>query len=202
MILHLGARLKRCPICAVRLKPKNIGAHLSRVHPIYSFGIPKVELSSKCLICGKRIDTELTKNKLQICNEHYVSNVRKFLVKDNYLKLKSINNESLVEKPENTVWMINYILNEMFSLLTWQPENISEEQYCMFSETSTFAGYLILRITETIPNVEEILYDISIKKIKEPTSKKDEMKINKLFIDMSVEFELFIGIKIRFKRFF
>ncbi len=113
-----------------------------------------------------------------------------------------MNTTSLKEKPAVAGWMINHSLNELFSLLTWEPENISEQQFLAFSESSTFAGYLILRIVEAIPNISEILYDILAENLKAPTSAKEEMRINKLFLDMSMEFELFIGIKFASNGFF
>jgi hypothetical protein len=155
----------------------------------------KVPISSKCIFCGKTNDLSQTKHGLPICNEHYVSDVRRFLVQDFYLKLKDKNSRALRENPEIAGWMANYILNEINSLLTWTPEDISESQFKLFSETSFFAGYLLLRLSETLPDLGDILHAISLNKLKEPTSVKLEMKINKLFIDMTMEYELFIGIK-------
>lgn len=195
MIVYLGSRARRCPICGVGIKPKNLGRHLNRVHPIYSYEIPKISVSLKCVFCGKTKDLFKTKHGLPICNEHYVSDVRKFIVQDFYLKLKAENSHALRDNPEIAAWMANYILNKINSLLTWEPETIPESQFILFSETSFFAGYLLLRLAETIPNLGEILHAISLSRLKEPTSAKSEMKINKLFMDMTMEYELYVGIK-------
>lgn len=186
---------KHCPICGIRLNPKNIGKHFYRVHPEYCCEMPKVQISSKCVICGRSNNPNKTKYGLSICNSHYVGDVRRFLVKGFYLKLKDKNNHQMKGSPEVIGWAINYVLNEMNSLLTWTPEEISQAQFTLFSEMSSFAGYLLLRALEIFPNLGEILHGISLGKIKKTNSVKERAKINKFLMDMKVEYELFIGIK-------
>ncbi|MHA1834623.1 MAG: hypothetical protein ACTSV7_11630 [Candidatus Baldrarchaeia archaeon] len=177
------------------LNPKNIGRHISRVHPEYHCEMPKVSVSSKCIICGRFNDPARTKYGLSICNGHYVSDVRRFLVKEFYLKLKDKNNCQMTGSPEVAGWAVNFVLNEIYSLLTWMPEEIPQFQFMLFSEMSSFAGYLLLRSLEMFPNLGEILQSISLRKMKEPTSKKMKMKINKFLIDLKIEYELFLSIK-------
>ncbi|MEM3697462.1 MAG: hypothetical protein QXQ94_08210 [Candidatus Bathyarchaeia archaeon] len=157
--------------------------------------MPKVPISSKCIICGRSNDPDRTKYGLSICNSHYVDDVRRFLVKGFYLKLKDENNRQMKGNPKIVGWAVNYVLNEINSLLTWTPEEISQIQFMLFSEMSSFTGYLLLRALEMFPNLGEILCNISLGKIKIPTSAKEKIRINKFLLDMKVEYELFIGIK-------
>jgi len=202
LIVYFGLKAKRCPVCGVRLKPENLGRHISRVHPAYAYGIPKVPVSSKCFFCDRVNDPSKTKYGLPICSKHYVTDIRKFLVPKFYLKLKERNSQTLKENPEIAEWMINYMLNKINSLLTWNPEEISESQYLLFYESSSFAGYLLLRLLEILPELGEILYSISSKEIEEPKSIEFETKINKLFLDMTIEYEFFIGIKFAINGYF
>ena len=196
MLIYLGPSVRRCPLCNVSLKPKNLGRHITRVHPVYSFSIAKIRLNSdKCPICGQSNDPSKMKYGLPICTKHYVSDVRRFLIRDFYLKLKERNSRAIKDNSNIAAWMANYQLETINSLLTWYPEEISDNQYLAFSEASMFAGYLLLRLLEVLPDLAEISYSMVSGKVAEPKSKSSEVTINKLFLDMTVEYELFVAVK-------
>lgn len=191
-----------CPICSVYVKPENLLNHIRRVHPRYSNGIEKVSIDTrKCPICGRINDQNKNRYGLSICDEHYVSDARGFLIKNFYLKLKEENNSELTSDPVSSCWLIKYQLHMINALLGWEPEKINEEQYLAFSETCIFTGYLLLRLIESIPKAEEILYQLVKKDISQiPNVIKN--KIGKIAIIMNAEFELFVGIKFASNKFY
>jgi hypothetical protein len=186
----------RCPLCNVSLKPENLGKHIERVHPRYSSGVAKISIDLRiCPICGNINDSLKTKWGLSICNKHYVKDARHFLIKNFYLKLKEKNNMELVSEPETVFWMLNLQLHRINALLGWEPEKAGDMQFLMFTETSAFTGYLLLRVIEAVPNVKEMMYSFaeSDKPIRPP--KKFQSKVAKLLMLMDAEFELFVAIK-------
>jgi len=52
------------------------------------------------------------RNMACLCNGHYVSDVRRFLVKEFYLKLKDKINCQMKGSPEIAGWAVNFVLNE------------------------------------------------------------------------------------------
>lgn len=172
---------------------RSLREQISQVSNI--FEVPKVQVSSNCTLCFKENDISKTKYGLPICTEHYVTDIRKFLIKKFYLKIKEKNSRTIKENPKVATWIFNDMLNKIFWSLTWEPETISEFQYLMFCEYSNFTGYLMLRLSETLPDLGERLYAISSEKIKRPRSKEFEIIYNKLFLDMSAEYEFFVGTK-------
>jgi len=185
-----------CPLCGVSLKPENLRRHIDQVHPRYSYGVAKFSVDLKtCPICGNTNDPLKTKYGLSICNKHYVQDVRKFLVKNFYLKLKEKNNTELASEPEAAFWMVNLQLHAINALLGWEPEKVRDEQFLAFTETSAFTGYLLLRVIEAAPEVKEGTCSIAESDEIIQIPKKLELKIAKLVMLMDAEFELFVATK-------
>lgn len=184
-----------CPICGVYVKPENLMKHIRRVHPRYSSGMKKLSIDPrKCPICGRINDQTKNRYGLSICNEHYVSDARGYLIKNFYLKLKEENNSELASDPVSFCWLIKYQLHAINDLLGWEPEKINEGQYLTFSETCIFTGYLLLRLIESISEAGEKMYQLVEKDISQITN-VIKKKTGKVSILMNAEFELFIGIK-------
>ena len=188
--------VNRCPLCNVFLRPENLRRHIERVHPRYSYGVAKVSIDSRtCPICGNENDPLKTKYGLSICNKHYVKEVRSFLIKDFYLKLKERDNVDLASDPHAAFWMINLQLHAVNELLGWEPEKVGDERFLAFTEASVFTGYLLLRAIEAVPEVREIMYSVAYSNEIMKVPKKLRLKIAKLLLMMDAEFELFVAIK-------
>jgi len=185
-----------CPFCGVYVKQENMKNHIKKVHPRFSEGIKKVTIDKiKCPICGKNNELNNTRSGLSICDDHYVNDTRAFLTRNFYLPLKEKNNTEIVSEPQLSAYLINLQLHVINSFLGWEPENISEGRYLFFNEACIYTGYLILRLIEIIPNIREIMYQISENGIHN-VSKNQKSKMNRLNILINSEFELFIGIKL------
>jgi hypothetical protein len=148
-----------------------------------------------CPICGKVNEPSETKYGLCICNEHYVKDVRHFLIKNCYLRLKENNNKELALEPEVAFWILILQIHAINALLGWEPEKVGDEQFLEFVETSAFTGYLLLRVIEAVPEVKEIMYLFAISDETMLIPRKVELKIAKLLLLMDAEFELFTSIK-------
>ena len=185
-----------CPLCGVFVKPQNLRRHIERVHPRYSYGAAKVPIDFRtCPICGSISDPSKTKYGLSICTRHYVKNIRRFLIRDFYLKLKERNSKELASNPEAAFWMINLQLNAINALLGWEPERVGDARFLAFTETSAFTGYLLLRAIGAAPEVKELMYSVAESDESVQIPKKLELKIAKLSLLMDAEFELFVAIK-------
>lgn len=195
MIVSFVFEPKKCPFCGVGLKPENIWHHIERVHPTYGLEATQIPIDNKCHFCGRSNDLAKTKYHLPICTSRYVSDIRKFMVRDLYLELVKKNNADLKEDPEAAGIVINGFLNAINELLSWIPENISQTQYLYFCEVSYFTGYLLLRTIQLVPKLGDILLSISLDKTRKPLSNDFKMKANRLVINMSIEFELFLAAK-------
>lgn len=185
-----------CPLCGVFVKPENLTKHIERVHPRYSYGVAKVPIDFRtCPICGRTNDPSKTKYGLSICTRHYVKNIRRFLIKDFYVKLKERNSRELASNPDVVFWMINLQLHAINTLLGWEPEKVGDEQFLAFTETSAFTGYLLLRVIETVPEVKEIMYSVAESDEPVQIPRKLKSKIAKILLLMDGEFELFVATK-------
>ncbi len=194
-MLILPFHVKHCPFCGVYVKPENLGRHIQRVHPQYAYGVDKILIPSEdCPICGRR-NLSKARYGLPICDEHYVKDSRKFLIKNFYLKLKKKNNAELASDPEAAFWALNSQLHMINNLLGWEPEKINESRFLMFNEASAFTGYFLLRLIEAVPNVEEVMYTVASSNKTVQESEKLRAKIAKLLILLDAEFELFLAIK-------
>ncbi|MDH5460160.1 MAG: hypothetical protein OEW71_03890, partial [Candidatus Bathyarchaeota archaeon] len=188
--------INRCPLCNVFLKPENLRRHIERVHPRYSYGVAKVSIDLRtCPICGNENDPLKTKYGLSICNRHYVEEIRRFLIRDFYLKLKERNSVELASDPHATFWMTKLQLHAVNELLGWEPEKVEDGQFLAFTEASAFTGYLLLRVVEAVPEVKEIMYSVVESNETMKIPKKLRLKIAKLLIMMDAEFEFFVAIK-------
>ena len=114
---------KNCPLCGVYLKPENRRRHFDHVHPEYSEESPRiVSVLGMCPICGTRNDSSKNRYNLSICDTHYVKDVRSFLIKSSYIKLKQKNNAELVAEQDAAFWMMHLQLQAINALLGWSRE--------------------------------------------------------------------------------
>lgn len=121
---------ENCPLCGVYVKSENIGRHINRVHPRFSQETYKILIDpQKCPICGNTNDLLKTKNGLSIYDSHYVRDVRPFLVRNFYIKLKERNNAELANNPDAAFWAIRSQLDFLFGSLGWVPEDATEAQF-------------------------------------------------------------------------
>ena len=187
----------KCPFCGVYVKQENLKRHFEHVHPKFSEDfLTIVSVSGECPICGKRKDVSTNRYKIPICNEHYVKDIRPFLVKDHYIKLKGDNDKVLSIQPDAAFWMLYLQLQGINALLGWEPENISEQQFLQFNEVSAFTGYALLRLLEAVPDFAEKMYFYAESEKPLVMPKKLEPIIGRLSVRMNAEFELFTGIKL------
>lgn len=205
---------EHCPLCGVYVKSANISQHINRVHPRFSQEYYKILIDpQKCPICGKTNDLMKTKNGLSICDSHYVRDVRPFLIRNFYIKLKERNNAELANNLDAAFWAIRSQLNFLFSSLGWEPEEATEAQFLTFGAVSMFTGYLILRVTEIVPEIKEKMFlraerdqpnesigEQPLRFLKVP--KKFEQATSRLLILIDAEFELFMGIKLGSTRYY
>jgi hypothetical protein len=188
---------RNCPLCGVYIKPENITRHIDRVHPRYSedaLRIPVVR--GKCPLCGKVNDPSKTRNNLSICDAHYVKDVRPFLIKNFYIKLKERNTAELAAEPNAAFWMIKLQLSSINALLGWTPEEVGEQQFLAFNEVSAYTGYLLLRLLEAAPSICEKMFAYAESEKHLMLPRKFEQVVGRLLMLTNAEFELFQGIKL------
>jgi predicted Zn-ribbon and HTH transcriptional regulator len=200
--------IENCPLCGVYVKSKNIGRHINRVHPRFSQETYKILIDpQKCPICGNTNDPLKIKNGLSICDSHYIRDIRPFLIRNFYIKLKDRNNSELAVNPDAAFWAIRSQLSFLFGSLGWEPEEATEAQFLAFGAVSMFTGYLLLRVIEAVPEIGEKLFSHAetdqpnesigeqpLRFLKVP--KKFEQAASRLLILIDAEFELFKGIKL------
>ena len=187
---------EKCPFCGVYVKQENFKRHFDRVHPKFSEECLRiVSVSGECPICGKRKDTSANRHNLPICDTHYVKDIRPFLLKDHYIKLKEKNNIALSSQPDAAFWMLNLQLQGINALLGWEPENVTEEQFLKFNEVSAFTGYLLLRLIEAVPDFVERMFSYAESEKPLVMPKKLEPVVGRLSVRINAEFELYSGIK-------
>lgn len=197
-----------CPICGIYVKPENILKHIDLVHPRFSQDYCEIQINTnKCPICGKTNDSQKTKSGLSICDSHYVKDVRPFLIKNYYIKLKEKNSAELANNADAAFWTIQSQLFFLFNSLGWAPEDASASQFSRFSAISIFTGYLLLRVAEAIPEIKDKLFlHAETEKPNESIGeqplrflgvpKKFRQKTTRLLLLIDSEFELFTGIKL------
>lgn len=197
-----------CPLCGVYVKSKNIVRHINHVHTRFSQEICEILIDpEKCPICGNINDPLKTKNGLSICDTHYVRDVRPFLIRNFYMKLKERNTVELASEPDAALWALRVQLDSIFTSLGWVPEEATEAQFLTFGTVTIFTGYLLLRLTEAIPEIGEKLFSHAetdqpnesegeqpLRFVKIP--KKFEQGASRLLILLDAEFELFRAIKL------
>lgn len=197
-----------CPLCGVYVKSKNIGRHIDRVHARFSQEFSEVLIDpQKCPICGNMNDPSKTKDGLSICDTHYVRDVRPFLTRNFYMKMKEKNTAELAGEPDAAFWALRLQLDSIFTSIGWVPEEATEAQFLRFGIITTFTGYLLLRLTEAIPEIGEKLFshaetnkpndsegELPLRFVKIP--KKFETRAARLLILLDAEFELFRAINL------
>jgi hypothetical protein len=198
--------VRNCPLCGVYIKPANFDRHIERVHPRYSQTAQKITIDPyKCPVCGKLNDVTKTRYGLSICDTHYVKDLRPFLVKNFYLKLKEKNSADLANKTDAAFWALQSQFDVIFQSIGWAPEEATESQFSLFDAVSVFTGYLLLRLTETIPELKQKMFTNAetskpdeskgeqvLRFLKIP--KKFELTMQRLLILLDIEFQLFNGI--------
>lgn len=190
-------RSKNCPLCGVFIKAENFGRHIERVHSRYSQRCDTIRIdSSRCPLCGKVNNPLDNRNNLSICNTHYVEDIRPFLIRNFYIKLRERNNIEFESKTEAAFWTITRQLSLINALLGWTPEDLSESQFLAFNEASAFTGYMLLRLLEVVPSVAERLFAYTESGQHEIIPKKLEQPVDRLLMLIDAEFELFLGIKL------
>lgn len=183
----------------MNVKSRNFKRHLEKVHPRYVSPARKlISSTGKCPICGGASGITDTISNIPICQKHYLKNTRHFLIKDIYLHLKEQNNKEIRANPKASYWMINAQLNAMNSLLGWEPEKTSSEQFLAFSETSAFTGYLLIRVVESLPQIKEVMYSLIESKDIRKMPKKLELQVARLIILLNLEFDFLNAAKFTF----
>jgi hypothetical protein len=200
--------VRNCPLCGVYVKSKNIGNHIDRVHGRFSQKTTEVLIDpQKCPICGNMNDPSKSKKGLSICDTHYVKDVRPFLTRNFYMKLKEKNTAELAGKPDAAFWALRLQLDSIFASSGWVPEEATEVQFQSFDMVTMFTGYLLIRLTAAIPEIGEKLFSHAeadkpndsqgeqpLRFVKIP--KKFEQEAARLLILLDAEFELFKAINL------
>lgn len=184
--------------------PTDLIRRAAQAPSVYNFHVPRISMRSNCPICDKEVDKSKTTHFIPICNEHYVTNIRKFLIQKHYLNLKKKNNEIIKKNPRVAAQLIIDLHWKIFFTLTWEPETISELQFLRFNEYSFFAGYLILRMSEVLPDLgKRLRQGLSGRKLMaKPMSQEFKSAFENLLLRMSAEFELFISAKLAVSGYF
>lgn len=151
---------RTCSVCGAQVKLQNLEDHFKRVHPKFINELSWIDTRNKCLICNK----EGADTHFNVCKEHLVQIVPKFLIRNAFLPLRELVAEKLKQYEDEC---IKYFLVQvpLFIYTTFgaEPERKPPEAFVSFSSEATFLGYSLIRIGEIFEDVEEMAYDLALK---------------------------------------
>jgi hypothetical protein len=151
---------RKCAVCGAQVQIQNLPKHFANVHPNFINQLHWIDMQDKCFICGKK-----GIGSGGVCREHVLETPQRFLVKDVFFPLKRKVEQKLREHKKEC---IHYLLVQapmlMYASFGAEPGKKSPLEFVSFSTEAIDLGYSLLRTCEVYEDIEEVAYDLALKK--------------------------------------